>query len=266
VTIGAEDPQRDEASLHARVDAAFGAIARVQALMSFHDPASELSRLNAGAHREPIAVDCWTWKVLAEAVRLGDASDGALDVAIAPVLVRLGFLPALPGRRRASDRGSYRDIQLHADERVSFARPLQIDLGGIAKGFAVDRAAETLADAGVANAVIEAGGDLRFVGTPPRRVLLRNPRAPWLDRAEVDVAAPALATSAGYFARRRRRGRRVTPLVDPRSGKPVRAPASISVFAPTAMLADGLTKVVALAAPELTRSLLRAEAATAVVI
>ena len=266
VAIEAEDAESGVAALHARVDQALRAIARVETLMSFHDPASELSRLNAAAHEGPLAVDPWTRRVLAEAVRLGDASDGALDVAVAPALVRLGLLPALLGPERSGDRGSYRDIRLHEDGRVSFARPLQLDLGGIAKGFAVDRAAAVLEAGGVARAVIDAGGDLRFLGARPRRMLLRSPRAPWVGRVEVDVTAPAVATSAGYFARRWRRGRRVAPLLDPRSGKPLRGRASVTVFAPTALLADALTKVVAFAAPERWQPLLRAEGASAVLL
>ena len=266
VTIDADDPEQLAAALHARVDGAFRAIARVEALMSFHDPASELSRLDRVAHRGRLAVDSWTRRVLAEAVRLGHASDGAFDITVAPALVRLGFLPALAACEASRDDGSYRDLRLHDDGRVSFACSLRLDLVGIAKGFAVDRAADVLAEAGVARAVVDAGGDLRFVGPPPRRMLLRSPHAPWRDRVEVDVAAPAVATSAGYFAARYRRGRRVTPLVDPRSDKPPRGRASVSVFAPTALQADALTKVVALASPALWQPLLRAEGASAVLL
>ena len=78
--------------------------------------------------------------------------------------------------------------------------------------------------------------------------------------------APAVATSAGYFATRWRRGRRIAPLLDPRSGKPLRGRASVTVFAPTALRADALTKVVAFAAPERWQPLLRAEGASAVLL
>jgi thiamine biosynthesis lipoprotein len=265
VAIDAEDSGRSEAALHRQVDAAFRDVARVAALMSFHDPASELSRLNAAAHEAAIAVHPWTFEVLAEAIRLGHASAGAFDVAVAPTLVRLGFLPGRIGRAATGDGGSYRDVRLCPDGRVRFERPLQLDLGGIAKGFAVDRAAARLARAGVARAAVDAGGDIRFVGTPPRRVWVRSPRAPWTACAPVEVAGPAVATSAGYFAGRRRRGRFVTPILDPRTRRPVRgANSSISVFAPTALLADALTKVVAVAPPAVWKPLLRAENASAV--
>lgn len=266
VAIRAEHPRLGIPELQARLDEAFRAMERVQALMSFHDPSSELSRLNAGAHRGPLEVHPWTRRVLEVAVRIGDASAGAFDVAVAVELVRRGLLPDHLGSGRATDAGSYRDLRLHDDGRVSFARPLRIDLGGIAKGFAADRAARVLEGAGVVRGVVDAGGDLRFVGPPPRRILLRSPRAPWRDRIEVAMEGPAVASSAGCFAARRRRGRGVAPLVDPRSGRPIARRAGVSVFAPTATRADALTKVVAVATPEVWRPLLAAEGASAVVL
>jgi len=265
VEITAEGPVAAEA-LHARIDAAFACIARVHDLMSFHDPDSELSRLNAGAHRAPIAVHPWTGAVLAEAIRLGDASGGAFDPAVAPRLVRWGFLPRSPGWNEADAAGSYRDIRLLPGGRVAFVRPLQLDLGGIAKGFAVDRAAEALAGVDGMRACVDAGGDMRFVGEPPARLRVRHPRAPWSATRELAVAGPAVATSAAYFARRRYRGRRVSHLVDPHSGASVRRRDSVSVFAPSALQADALTKVVAILGTDACEALLRTEGASAIVL
>src|SRR6201995_943978 len=75
---------RPEHALHALADIAFGRIARVQSLMSFHDASSELSRLNACGHLHPLPVNEWTYEVIAEAVRLGRVSDGVFDIAVAP--------------------------------------------------------------------------------------------------------------------------------------------------------------------------------------
>lgn len=265
VAIEAEGAASD-AALHTAVDAAFACVARVHARMSFHDPASDLARLNARAHQEPQEVDPWTREVLAEAVRLGDASGGGFDVAVAPRLVRWGFLPRPAGDLRAAETGSYRDVELRSDGRVLFARPLQLDLGGIAKGFAVDRAVEALREAGVTRGRVDAGGDLGFLGTPPARLRVRDPRAPWSATRELAVEGPAVATSGGYFARRRHRGRRVTHLVDPRTGAPVRRSGSVTVFAPSALQADALTKAVAVRGAAACGALLRAEGASAVVL
>ena len=118
VAVEAEESGRSARALHALVDAALGAVARVQALLSFHDPASELARLNRAAHVAPVAVDPWTREVLAEALRIARASGGAFDPSVGPALVRLGFLPRPVGAARAAARGSWRDVELLADGRV----------------------------------------------------------------------------------------------------------------------------------------------------
>ena len=86
----------ESARAGAAVERAFEAIARVHALMSFHEADSDVSRLNRLAHREAVGVDPHTFAVLEDAERLARASGGAFDIAIAPALVRLGFLPAGP--------------------------------------------------------------------------------------------------------------------------------------------------------------------------
>ena len=266
VAVEAEESGRSARALHALVDAALGAVARVQALLSFHDPASELARLNRAAHVAPVAVDPWTREVLAEALRIARASGGAFDPSVGPALVRLGFLPRPVGAARAAARGSWRDVELLADGRVRFASPLQLDLGGIAKGYAADRAAAVLAAAGVGRACVDAGGDLRFAGAAPRCVHVRDPRAPWNRRIALPMTGNAVATSGTYASRRLRRGRWVSPLIDPRSGRSLGRSFSVSVFAPDALRADALTKVAVFAGVAGAERLLRAEGACAVVL
>jgi thiamine biosynthesis lipoprotein len=257
--------ERPEHALHALADIAFGRIARVQSLMSFHDTSSELSRLNACGHLHPLPVNEWTYEVISEAVRLGRASDGVFDIAVAPELVCWGFLPRhFAGEDHSG--GTYGDIELHGDCRISFRQPLLLDLGGIAKGFAVDKAAEFLTEVGVKEAVINAGGDLRFIGKMPDLVALRDPRAPREQFIEAEVTAPAVATSAAYFANRRHHARKVTHILHPRTRKPMRSNVSVSVFARSCMDADALAKVVLLDDPTSWQDLLTRERASCVFI
>lgn len=256
---------RPEHLLHGLADIAFGRIARVQSLMSFHDASSELSRLNACGHLHPLPVNEWTHEVIAEAVRLGAASEGVFDITVAPELVKWGFLP----KRFAGEEhpvGTYQDIVLHADGRISFEKPLLLDLGGIAKGFAVDKAAEFLIESGVTEAVINAGGDLRFIGALPSHVALRDPRAPRERVIHTEVTAPAMATSAAYFANRRHHARKVSHILHPRTRKPMCSNVSVSVFAQSCMDADALTKVVLLDDPSSWQNLLVREHASCVFI
>ncbi len=147
-------------------DAAFAAIARVERRMSYHDAASDLSRINREAHRRPVAVDAWTFDVLVAARDLFRRSDGAFDCTVAPLLVARGVLP--PTGVDVDPDATFDDVLLDDDARTVRHRvPLAIDLGGIAKGFAVDRAIDALAAHGVTSAVVDAGGDLRVLGTRP---------------------------------------------------------------------------------------------------
>ncbi len=202
---------------------------------------------------------------IAEAVRLGAASEGVFDIAVAPELVRWGFLPKrFAGEEHST--GTYRDIVLHPDGRISFQQPLLLDLGGIAKGFAVDKAAEFLTGAGVKEAVINAGGDLRFTGELPNLVALRDPRAPREKVIHAAVTGPAVATSAAYFANRRHHARKISHILHPRTRKPMCSNVSVSVFARSCMDADALAKVVLLDDPASWQSLLVREHASCVFI
>ena len=223
---------------------AFAAVEEVQALMSYHDSASELSRLNREATAGPVPVSAWTWEVLRAALDLAAETKGVFDPTVAPRLTALGFLPPTEGAPRADGRATWRDVELASRYRVRFHRPLRLDLGGIAKGFAVDRAVEVLQKAGVAEGVVNAGGDLRVFGAIELPVDIRHPKQPRISAASVPVCDAALATSAGYFARRRHEGKDVTALLDGRTRKPLDPDTSVSVIAPTALFADALTKVV----------------------
>ena len=131
-----------------------------------------------------------------------------------------------------------------ADDRIRFARPLWLDLGGIAKGYAVDRAIEYLVRHGIREAAVNAGGDLRLLGSHAEVVHLRLPQSPESLVPAIELTDGSLATSAGYFERRRRHGRWVGPHVDGRRRRPVGTRSSVSVVAKRCVVADALTKVV----------------------
>jgi thiamine biosynthesis lipoprotein len=250
-----------EAQAHAAINAAFAAVERVQLLMSFHDPASELSTLNREAAQRPVAVDAQTFEVLSAAVDLSHASDGAFDICVGAALRRWGYLPE--GEGRAEPGASCRDLELLEGHRVRFHRPLCLDLGGIAKGYAVDRAVAILQDAGIERALVNAGGDLRAFGPAPWPVALRHPQSPAHSVHTVELRSEALATSANTFSRRSLGAHEVSPLLDPRNGCPWLGQASISVRAPHCLHADALTKVVLFAEPEVAGRLLQAHGAVA---
>lgn len=232
-------PDRD---LERAVAAAFRAVERVQRLMSFHEPGSDLSRLNREAARSPVRVHPWTFAVLRRAQRLFRASDSLFDCAIGHRLQRWGLLPGGAGEIL---HGRFSAVRLLPNHQVTFTSPVVLDLGGIAKGFAVDCAIADLRRRGVRNALVNAGGDLRVMGEAAHPMYVRNPvRAERLTPVGL-LQNGAVATSSPWATRVRILGGDVSALVEPASGKAIVDRCSYSVIAPTCVVADALTKVLA---------------------
>jgi thiamine biosynthesis lipoprotein len=234
------------------VRAAFAEIADVHRLMSFHEAGSDLSRIARGGTREAVAVDPRTAEVLAFALALAEQSGGAFDpVTAARTAVTHGALPRPEGAPQAQAGSDWRDVELDGD-RVRLRRPAWIDLGGVAKGYAVDRAVQGLLAAGAGQCTVNAGGDLRTSGPASERVRLR---AAGPDVALIELRDAALASSGASEALE-------TIHVDARCGDLVPSERFAAVTAAGCMLADALTKVV-LASEDLAGPLLAAHAAQA---
>jgi FAD:protein FMN transferase len=227
--------------LEAAVEAAFLAITQVHRLMSFHNPESDVSRMNRDACCEPVRVHPWTRRVLKSAQEFSRNSDGIFDVTMARQLVKWNYLPRCGADVTAA---SWRDIILEPSSHVRFRRPLLIDLGGIAKGFAVDRAVDVLQRDRVRAGIANAGGDLRVFGSASQLVHLRHPARPNRAAGMVRLRERAIATSGIYFARTKNRGQWVSPMLNGRTGRPTCDLISVSVAAASCMAADALTKVV----------------------
>jgi thiamine biosynthesis lipoprotein len=230
----------DEDTAHRAIDQGFAAVAEIHALMSFHDAASDVSRLNAHGIFG-VRVHPHTRAVLLRAQEIAEHSDGLFDVTAAAHLVSWGFLPAPASTQPPKPETSWRDIIVE-DHVVRFSKPLWIDLGGIAKGYAVDRAVTAMDLPAHVQAVVNAGGDLRVVGPHPEPVLLRS--ALITDAVPVvEIADGALASSSGREHQRPFNGSLVGPHVG-RGGISVGAQRFVSVAAHDCLTADALTKVV----------------------
>lgn len=216
------------------VNDAFSAVARVQRLMSAHDPASDVSRVNRARTGEVVALDSWTLEVLRRAREIWAATRGLFDCCVAPALQRAGHLPRWPGPVPDSN-ARFADLEILPDA-VRLRRCLRVTLGGIAKGFAVDRAVAVLRDAGVASGAVNAGGDLRIFGPDPEPVYVRHPAQLGRLVSIGEAREVAVATSAFYFSRNG------SAIVDPRTGRVRLTDASATVIARDCMTADALTK------------------------
>jgi len=231
--------------LLAALGAALDEVARIHALLSFHDTESELNRLHRLAHLRAQPVDRRTLRVLRLAVRLWRQTGGAFDPTVAGRLVATGHLPRPEGAPSPDETATLDDVVLRADGRVAFRRPLWLDLGGLAKGYAVDRAVAVLRRAGVRSGAVEAGGDLRVFGDRPLRVAIRHPVDAARSVAVVELASLALASSSDEPLPGTPRP--ISPAGDrPPSGR------GVTVIARSCASADAWTKGV-LFAPEVAR-------------
>ena len=237
-------------ALEAAIDPAFAAIETVHRLMSFHDDDSDVSRLNREAFAGPVSVHPWTFEVLATALDLYRKSDGVFDVAVAPVLQNLGLLPRHDYEAPVLSTGVGEPFAVLSDGWVAFRdRRVRIDLGGIAKGYAVDRAVAVLRERGIAQGIVNAGGDLAVFGPLPETIHIRDPRDPARAMCVVEIANAGLATSGGRFDPAAAHvamasAATASAVIDPRTAAPVTGVVGATVRAPTCMLADALTKIV----------------------
>jgi thiamine biosynthesis lipoprotein len=231
------------------VAAAFAAVADVHRLMSFHENNSDVARLNRMAASAPVAVHAWTYQVLETAAEVHRRSGGSFDIAVAPVLQALGLLPSGQGDASArATRAGAEAIELMEEKRVRFREPsVRIDLGGIAKGFAVDCAVDVLRRQGMPCGLVNAGGDLAAFGPQPRTIHIRDPRSPDRLICTVDVMNEALASSGGRLDPMRTTKPGQPAVIAPRTGAPAHAVHGATVRASTCMIADALTKVVMVA-------------------
>jgi thiamine biosynthesis lipoprotein len=243
---------------NAAMEAAFAQIARVHHVLSFHEPGSELTQLNREAVARAMLVSPLTAELLREALAIAQASDGVFDPTIAPELVARGARP-LPFESRLPDaNATWRDVELDAQNRVRFHRPLWLDFGGIAKGYAVDLALAAARDAGAEAAVVNAGGDLAVFGAGEEPVTLRlTGTTPTLIDVGVLRDGAAAGSATGLDA--------LVTHFDGRSRRALHTVRAVTVFAPRCLIADALTKPV-LCDPSAAQALLTRFDASACVI
>jgi thiamine biosynthesis lipoprotein len=233
-----------QAQAHDGINEAFAEIALVHRLMSFQERDSDISRLNHEACVRTVDVHPATFQVLYWARRIAEVSKGAFDITIAPKLVGWGLLAAPASRHEPDPEACWRDVELGDDySSVRFRRPLWIDVSGIAKGYAVDRAIENIQRSGARQACVNAGGDLRVIGPEEERVALQLP-GPTSALPVLIIQNAAVASSSGHVEQRLHKGEMRGPHVDAQRGVAVPANHFASVVAETCLIADALTKPV----------------------
>ena len=244
----------DPPSRKAAIDEAFAAIQEVDRLMSNYRSDSELALINTRAARTAVHVSDPMFAVLSAGERVSIQSDGAFDVTVGPLVRLWGFhdrKPHVPSRDELTavrPLVNYRNLILDPAKRtVRFARPgMEIDLGGIAKGFAVEIAGGVMRRRGL-QAFIDAGGNQYMVGRPSDkptwRLGIKDPESPERLLGTVDVLEGSVSTSAQGSNFLVADGRKYGHILDPRTLEPAADRLSVTVVAQDATLADALSKV-----------------------
>lgn len=251
--IAVEVWHKDPAVAAAAIDAVIAEMHRIDELMSHYKPESQLSGVNRDAATAPVKVDPELSRLIARALEFSEISAGAFDITYASV----GYLydyrehrhPTEAQIQAALPTVNWRHVVVDpVASTVRFLRPgVRIDLGGIAKGHAVDSGIAILRARGITNATVTAGGDSRILGDRRGRPWVIGIRHPD-DRNRVIARIPledsAISTSGDYERYFDEDGVRYHHIIDPKTGKSPHGVRSVTIIAPTSTLAEGLTKSV----------------------
>jgi thiamine biosynthesis lipoprotein len=240
---------------------AFARIASLNAIMSDYDKTSELMRLCAKAAGPPVPVSAELFFVLSQAQEVSRQSGGAFDVTVGPVVKlwrkarRQRKLPDAEKLAEARALVGWRNVRLDRDKRtVQLLKPgMQLDLGGIAKGYAADEALAVLKKHGIDRALVAAGGDIAVSGPPPgtdgwKIAIATLPGEKDPGRLVLHHAAVSTSGDAEQYVEIG--GKRYSHIVDPRTGLGLVVRMSVTVAARKGIEADSLTKVAAVLGPE----------------
>ena len=242
--------QPDRAEAERLMTAVMDEYRRIDAAMSTYKPDSELSRLNRLAEKEPVATSPELFELIQQAIGISKRTEGAFDVTYESV----GYLYDFRARQRPSsaDIGAklasidYQAVILVPEQHaVGFSQPqMRINLGGIAKGYAVERGAAILRRAGIRHAVLTAGGDTRVIGDrrgQPWVVGVRHPRTEGEVVTRLPLVDEAISTSGDYERYFEEGGVRYHHIINPADGMPSQGVLSATVIGPDATQTDGLS-------------------------
>jgi FAD:protein FMN transferase len=237
----------------AAIDAVMAEMHRIDRCMSPHKPDSELCRINREAGSNPVPLSAEMFGLIERALAFSELSGGAFDISYASVGqlydYRAGVGPSDAQIEVARAAIGHRHLHLdHAHRSLRFGRPgMRIDLGGFAKGHAVDNGIEILRRYGVAHAIVTAGGDSHVLGDRrgrPWTIAVRDPRRPGEVVAVLPLEDTAISTSGDYERYFERDGERCHHLIDPRTGKSPRALHSVTILANDGLTTEALSKSV----------------------
>lgn len=242
----------DSISANGYIDTAIGEIDRIEKLISSWDPKSQTSKINQNAGIQPVTVDPELFDLIDRAIGLSRLTDGAFDISYASMDRIWKFdgsmteMPTESALRKSVARVGYDNILLDKVNSTVFLKKngMKIGFGGIGKGYAADKAKQLLKSKGVSSGIINASGDMNTWGVQPDgsewKVAITNPLNKNKAFALLPLNNGAVVTSGNYEKFVEFGGKRYTHIIDPRTGYPSSGIISVTVFAPSAELADAL--------------------------
>ena len=251
----------DEDTQHAAqcAEQVFSEMRRIDALMSPYKPNSELSRINQQAAGQAIQISEEMFSLLKKSLYMSQLSDGAFDITFSSVghlyNYREGIKPSEQEIQQSLEAINFRHVLLdEANRSVRFARPgVRVDLGGIAKGYAVDNGIAILARCGIKGGLVSAGGDSRILGdrgNRPWMMGVRHPRKKDAVAVVLPLSNTAISTSGDYERFFIEDGKRYHHIISPRTGKSVSTTWSATVIGPDATTTDVLSTTLFVLGPE----------------
>jgi thiamine biosynthesis lipoprotein len=254
---------RSESRAEEAMDAAFSELDRIGRLLNFYAEDSELSRINRNAGIAPVKVSAETLAVIAAALRAARETEGGFDVTVGPIVRLWDFTKkTIPTREQIEEARSlvgYRHVLVDEQASTVFldTKGMQIDLGGIIKGYAADRAAVVLRQHGIASGIVAVAGDISLFGKQPDgrpwRVGIQHPRPKGEEAAllaTLDINDGAISTSGDYQRFFMENGVRYHHLLNPETGFPQDLCRSVTIVAPQAVDTDAFATGIFILGPE----------------
>ena len=245
----------------ASIEAGFREIKRLEQLFSTWIPTSELSQVNAAAGREPVVVGPETLELVSRSLEMARLTEGGFNIAVGPAVEAW----SVTERERIPTREELQSLRLLVDwtminidsqaRTIFLPKPgMRIDVGGIGKGYAADRAVDVMRKMGAKGGVVALSGDIKTFGDLPGMqgfpVGIRHPRQEGELIATVDLKNEAISTAGDYERYFEREGVRYHHILDPKSLQPARQCQSVTVIAAEGTVADGLDTGIFLLGPE----------------
>lgn len=251
----------DEKKAYTAIEAAFAEIRRIEELMSTYIPESQLSKINSAAGKKAVKVDEELIRLIKRATEYSEMTEGGFNIAVGP-LIKLwkvtegGNIPSNDEIRKAKELINYKDIAVDEKKSTVYLRKkgMRIDLGGIAKGYASDRAEIVLKNNGIVSGIVAVAGDINAFGKKVDgnmwRIGIQHPRKKDAFLGIIELEDEAVSTSGDYERFFIKDGKRYHHIIDPKTGEPAGKCQSVAIVAKEATATDALSTGIFVMGPE----------------